>query len=88
MHVLLRHQQADQIPGLHAEAQLSYVLRPGPQARLLLPDALRRVRRPGYCLVPLGHLHQIDAMLDTGLVHAIGFACLGLIVGLAALWSP
>lgn len=88
VHVLLRHQEADQIPGLHAEAQLSYVLRSGPQARVLLPDALWSVRRPGYRLVPVGHLHQFDKMLNVGPVHEIGFACLGLLVGLAALWSP
>jgi hypothetical protein len=39
-------------------------------------------------LVPLGHVRQIDAMLNLPAMHAIGFACLGLIVGLAALWSP
>jgi hypothetical protein len=27
-------------------------------------------------------------MLTTAPVHEIGFACLGLTVGLAALWSP
>jgi hypothetical protein len=46
------------------------------------------VRRPGYRLVPLGHLRQFDKMLNVDPVHEIGFACLGLLVGLAALWSP
>jgi hypothetical protein len=46
------------------------------------------VRRPGHRLVPVGHLHQVDAMLTVAPVHEIGFGCLGLVAGLAALWSP
>jgi hypothetical protein len=38
--------------------------------------------------VPLSHLHPIDAMLSTDAIHQVGFACLGLTAGLAALWSP
>jgi hypothetical protein len=38
--------------------------------------------------VPLGHLRPIDAMLTVSAVNEIGFGCLGLTVGLAALWSP
>jgi len=46
------------------------------------------MRRPGYRLVPLGHLHPIVEMLNLGPVHEAGFVALGLTVGLAALWSP
>jgi hypothetical protein len=38
--------------------------------------------------VPVGHLYQVDEMLTIGPVHQAGFACLGLVTGLAALWSP
>lgn len=38
--------------------------------------------------MPLGHVYQIDAMLGISAIHEIGFECLGLVVGLAALWSP
>jgi hypothetical protein len=46
------------------------------------------VRRQEHGLVPLGHLRQVDPMLNINAIHEGGFACLGLAVGLAALWSP
>jgi hypothetical protein len=38
--------------------------------------------------VPFGHLRPIASMLTIDAIHDIGFACLGLTAGLAALWSP
>lgn len=87
VHLVLRHQVPDQIPGLHAETQLPYLLWPRSPAGLLLRVAIWFVWWPEYCLVPVGHLPQIDGML-MNVIHDAGFACLGLIVGLVALWSP
>jgi hypothetical protein len=63
MHVDMQRQVLYQVPGLHNDERLPHVLRQRRQARVLLHDAVRRVRGPDDGLVPLGHLHLLRVLL-------------------------
>ncbi len=84
-----------QVPGLHQQRHLQLLLRLRPSAGLLLHDTVRRMRRQNESSLPVDHLprpgplqleHPVLPLMNA--IHEAGFAGLGFLAGLVALWSP
>jgi hypothetical protein len=84
---VLRERLLHAISGLHHNQQLQNVLWERRPPRMLLPNAVWRLWRKNNGLVPRDHVLSRSLLMIHG-AHAVGFTCLGLIVGLVALWSP
>lgn len=84
---VLRKRLLYPISGLHHNQQLQNVLWERRPPRMLLRNAVWRLWREDKGLVPRDHVLS-RSLLMIHVAHAVGFGCLGLIVGLVALWSP
>lgn len=94
VHVNVPAQLLHEVPGLHAEGRLLEVLRQGRPSWVLLRNPVRCLRRKDGRLLPRRHLPGPGALrrqhlrVHMSAVPDAGFAGLGFVVGLAALWSP